>query len=140
MKEQLVSFQVAKLAKEKYFEEPCIFWYDNNEKLHNHQESGIFNTSALIDKNRGAIGLNNECNVPTQSVLRQWIQDTFNIYIELIIDGWGDNNNVSKDNLCYRAFIWEIGKPKPSHNDDLGAGDLNKILDICFIEILKNRV
>jgi hypothetical protein len=83
MKEQLVSFQVAKLAKEKYFEEPCIFWYDNNEKLHNHQESGIFNTSALIDKNRGAIGLNNECNIPTQSLLQQWLREVHNLHIEI---------------------------------------------------------
>ena len=50
-----------------------------------------------------------------------WLKNKHNIVIETIVDGWVDDNCVSKKHLCFRIFVWQIGKPKPKPEDDLGA-------------------
>lgn len=80
-------------------------------------------------------------NEYTYDSLRDWFEEQ-GIYIELIIDGWGDDKCISKDNIGYRSFVWEIGKPKPGVADDIGMSDRHHILkvslDYCF-QILEDR-
>lgn len=83
-----------------------------------------FDNRALIDK---FFGIKN--NICSQSVLRKWLQEKHKIYIELIIDGWKDDNCVSEEFICYRAFIWQIGKPRPKPAEDLGASNYDVILE-----------
>ncbi len=89
-----VSFQQAKLLKEKGFEDIHID-YGQNQML-------------------------NYSKPPEQWQVVEWLR-LKGIIIELIVDGWKDDNNVSEEFLCYRIFIWQIGKPKPGHNGDIGA-------------------
>lgn len=93
MKEQLVGFEVAKLAKEKGFGEPCWNYYgtypDGGKKLN---KSGV-----KMDTNGTSWG----CSAPTQAFLFKWLREEHHIHIEIkfdwitydvIIDKAEDNN------------------------------------------------
>jgi hypothetical protein len=59
-------------------------------------------------------------------ILHQWMVldwlETKGVFIVLLIDGWGLNDEcVSEQNICYRIFVWKIGKPRPLPHHDLGA-------------------
>jgi hypothetical protein len=144
MKDQLVTFETSKLAKEKGFEGSCNYWtcigfssIKENKKIRPFycyddlgNECGS-NTVNKIGKSQPHIAL-----VPTQSVLRDWLEEKYDIYIELIIDDWKDDNCISKD-LHYRAFIWQCGKPKPHHCDDIGLDNRKSILEKALYEALR---
>lgn len=53
------------------------------------------------------------------AVTLEWLRTTLGIFIELVPDGY--NKECVTEDICYRVFIWEMNKPKPHHNDDLGA-------------------
>jgi hypothetical protein len=75
------------------------------------------------------------CYAPTYEQAIAWCESK-GFYIELIMDAWGDDNEISAPS--YRAFIWEVGKPKPLPYDDLGCGTRLKMLDSAFETILNN--
>ena len=118
MEDEIVSFLVAKLARDKGFKEDCWLFYDNGSTL-THSITKVSNKMKLIA-------------APTQSLLQRWLREKHGIYIELIVDGWGDDNCISSDNLCYRAFIYQVGQPKPGPADDLGASSYEKILEVAL--------
>lgn len=71
MQDQLVSFQVAKLAKEKGFNESCIFHYGDTGELH-----------AFDSGNRHhRVKHGNIIFAPTQSLLQKWLREVHNIVI-----------------------------------------------------------
>jgi len=71
----------------------------------------------------------------------EWLRVKHGIIIELLVDGWKDDNCVSEEFLCYRIFIWQIGKPKPHHNDDLGAPSTpQEAYSVAFDYILKELI
>jgi hypothetical protein len=84
MKEQLITFETAKLAKEKEF-----FDKSNNGEIRLSQdnfynENGVkfkFNDIFLGDK----IGDLTKCyNAPTQSLLQKWLREKHNIHINIM--------------------------------------------------------
>lgn len=71
-----------------------------------------------------------------------WLQ-TKGLFIELVCDGWWEGNDENIGNhLAYRAFIYELNKPKPKPADDIGCMAYLNIslyaIDQC-IERLKER-
>lgn len=82
MKEQLVSFEVARLAKEKGFNEGCRFYYDldfQESTFHNDYES--LKNSEIVDgygKFKWKM-----ISAPTQSLLQKWLRDVHNIHISI---------------------------------------------------------
>lgn len=68
MKEQLISFETAKLAKEKGFDEEC-----------NHS----FNKTKVIRQecNRNYLFFLPECSAPTQSLLQKWLREEHQLYV-----------------------------------------------------------
>lgn len=79
MEEQLISFEVAKLAKEKGFEEDVMGWFENRgdkwiEDYPPHYDFGYscYNT-------RGS----NTMSRPTQSLLQKWIRETRGVNIQI---------------------------------------------------------
>jgi hypothetical protein len=78
---------------------------------------------------------------PEQWQVVEFLRLKYGIIIELLVDGWGDDNSISNEFLCYRIFIWQIGKPKPHHNDDVGAlPTLQEAYSVAFDYILKELV
>ncbi len=71
MKEQLISFDTAKLAKEKGFEIRCRYYYT---------EEGMRKDSASTALNW--YSQDGHCYSPTQSLLQKWLRDEHNIHLE----------------------------------------------------------
>ena len=68
MKEQLIGFETAKLAKEKGFKRLCDFSYDEDGMITGNCEQ-VYNFVA-----------------PTQSLLQKWLREKHKIHIELQCD------------------------------------------------------
>lgn len=84
MKEQLVSFEVAKLAKEKGFK-LGIGWHGIDDMFYYQDVEG----GELTENHRG----DNLC-APTQSLLQRWLRDVHKLEI-----------NIPSDMLGYGLFI-----------------------------------
>jgi hypothetical protein len=99
MEEQLVSYNVAKLAKEKGFDEYGPEFYDCGEQ-HSHL-GDYFKNSILNDENFVV--------APTQSLLQKWLRETHNInlwcYIPNLTGYWANNlENKAKYNTYEEAL------------------------------------
>ena len=77
IKEDYVSFETAKLLKEKGFDEPTLYHclYDNNVITHS-KECKYFRNSELI----------NAFDVPTLQTAMKWLREKHNIFIEISVD------------------------------------------------------
>ena len=80
--EQYVSFETAKLAKEKGFNEPCRHYYLNGAKEVNNETIMIYDLPYpynSTDKNYFA--------APTQSLLARWLRGKYskNVYVVMSI-------------------------------------------------------
>lgn len=97
---ELVSFETAKLAKEKGFNEPCWEWY-GIEKLHNNK---IFHESSSLSHT-----INCPCNrilqkeynnsweeyisAPYKYQLMDWLREEYNIFISIKPEVYKDGIN-----------------------------------------------
>jgi hypothetical protein len=122
-----VTFEQARWLKDEGFNENCKSIVENNE---------FFIHNGFDTKNSEII--QSACTIPEQWQVIEYLEQK-GIIIELIVDGWGDDNCVSKENLCYRVFIWQIGKPKPKHNDDLGAFATKQEAYSAAFDYIKNE-
>lgn len=151
--DQLIVFKTALLAKEKGFDLPCLNafllkfktpyqWDELQRELNSGDDFDIplgNNTSHVVKLHQVWSNRPTQPQIvarPTQTALSKWLRDVHKIYIELIMDGWGDDNNVS-DEIGYRAFIWRVGKPKPHPADDLGMSYYERIMEIALVDALK---
>lgn len=73
--------------------------------------------------------------VPTQETLRDWLEKEHGMYIELIVDGWGDDNKINEPS--YRAFIWRVGTPRPKPHEDMGCSNRTHILETTLEHCLQ---
>lgn len=89
MKEQLITFETAKLAKEKRFNLECLHYYDKNGYKPDRWESSGSSTDTDVPiyleefyHNYNSKGWANvECSAPTQSLLQKWLRNVHNILI-----------------------------------------------------------
>ena len=87
MKEELVSLNVAKLAKENGFEELCYYYYDEHNKLQEpYLENGSstdvefkVNLTDLLEN--WNFKWNNTTSAPTQSLLQRWLREVHKIHL-----------------------------------------------------------
>ena len=79
MEEQSISFETAKLAKEKGFKIPTPVMYKGNEKSYGH------NNEWGIDEQRldGKFPYRNQqwYSIPTQSLFAKWLREKHEIYV-----------------------------------------------------------
>ena len=81
MEDEIVSFETAMLLKEKGFNEPCSYYYEDNElyKLGYYQGDGTGfsrNNSPINDRLSCE---EMQCAAPTQSLAQKWLRETRNI-------------------------------------------------------------
>lgn len=90
MKEQLITFETAKLANEKGFHLGAVnnrgYYYDSKGRVINQGDVSL----------GGVI----RCNAPTQSLLQKWLRESRNIDIS-IESGWSDSHRI------YECVLWE---------------------------------
>lgn len=76
IKEAYVSYEVAKLLKEKGFDEECWHWYEDEDSfIHSNDDYGYQSNSDHISKYY-------ECSAPTHQMACAWLRETYNIHIE----------------------------------------------------------
>jgi len=86
MKEEIISFQTGKLAKEKGFSIVSTGFYDENKELDLYESyigDDIVYKRQLLD---GIV----VCEAPTQSLLQKWLREKHRIFIIIYkkIGGW----------------------------------------------------
>lgn len=99
MEEQLISFETAKLAKEKGFNGTCYNFYPDwdNSDLKNCFEVGVSNT-----KDKSLIrGYGDILLVPTQSLLQKWLREVYNIDIMIMPFQDAIDSNI----ILYQYFV-----------------------------------
>ena len=120
MKEELISFETAKLAKEVGFDIPCGQFYDSEDsdcdQLGEPNSDGIFlqqrrsfgmyeiiieNYNNLIDLNGLPLDLPQCASAPTQSLLQKWLRE--NHEIQIMIDP--EYCNVIRDLSGYSLHV-----------------------------------
>jgi hypothetical protein len=105
MIETLVSFNVAKSAKEKGFDWECRNVYEEDEQLYElaYYESGGKVTNSQIPyayfSSQGVI-----CTAPTQSLLQKWLREVHNINIGI------DYRGIESDSMEYCYIIKYLPK------------------------------
>lgn len=100
MQEELITFETAKLAKEKGFNIDCLNYYTLKYSKAPYIEQGIeyqsdryiefdWNLNKESSKQIKAPYPNqyheSQCSAPTQSLLQKWLREVHNIDIEIII-------------------------------------------------------
>jgi hypothetical protein len=118
MQEELVTFQVAKLAKEKGF--------------------NIFTGKAWIKKEGQALffvpvytGVTNgiDYHAPTQSLLQKWLREVHNIHIDI-------NTMYLSKGKCWDCYIGEISGESSIWNKEV-KGSYEEALEVGLQEALK---
>lgn len=81
MEEEKVSFETAKLAKEKGFDLNVYNWFDANKNPFIEEEPIEWESSVIKNFNRGD---KNQISRPTQSLLQRWLREVHKIrvYVE----------------------------------------------------------
>lgn len=91
MKEQLISFDTAKLAKEKGFDISCQYYYDNDGNLPDRWESSGSSTDTdvpiYLEEFEENYNSNNwvgniKCSAPTQSLLQKWLREVHELQVQ----------------------------------------------------------
>ena len=116
MKDTLVGFKVAKLAKEKGFNIPTIQFYTSGKKPY-LTEAEDYMTERYAESNwnneQGSYPTKAEdvsCSAPTQSLLQKWLDIIHNKYVHVE----KHNRNGLK---CYSPFIDNIPVKEAFFND-----------------------
>lgn len=96
MKDELISFETAKLAKEKGFHERVIYYYIDSTKCVDRIAPGAHSHLHVSNKKEGYH------SAPTQSLLQRWLRDVHNLHLEPKLA-----NQESKKSYYYGVYKWE---------------------------------
>ena len=81
MEDEIVSFETAMLLKEKGFNEPCSYYYEDDElyKLYHYQGdgTGFSRNSSPINDRLSCEEM--QCTAPTQSLAQKWLREVHHI-------------------------------------------------------------
>ena len=152
MKDQLISFETAKLAKEKGFDEICYCSYNvwrGNIRKSDTEETAL-NKYLIIDDNPysrdGNYVLDEFKNSyskeyitsPTQSLLQKWLREEHNWHIIIFTD----DGDLEYDNLRYYFEVRYIipsfkGEDKDSLVSEEGYKTYEEALEFGLLEALQ---
>lgn len=79
MKEQIIKFETAVLAKEKGFNKDCLYCYTTKDNI--QISSGDENDMETYNHN-----LWDNFSAPTQSLLQKWLREEHNLHIEIQLE------------------------------------------------------
>ena len=115
MKEQLISFETAKLAKEKGFNITNRNSYDENTGL-----------MLPLDPYGHCYALEGTCPAPTQSLLQKWLREEYKLSLEVFSLSYHNKIqftfNIKKLNGCEITILSKNNLHYDSHGEALEAG------------------
>lgn len=121
MKEELITFETAKLAKEKGFDEVCSYLYENSKEI-------VYTTH----KNSGLNKHFDWYSAPSQSLLQRWMREKYNIHIEIT---WNPNET---DKHYYASLNYIVGAHnKDTLNEAITYITYEEALEVGLYEALK---
>ena len=127
MEEELISFETAKLAKEKGFNTQCWQYYDNGGLLV-HSITKISNQMNLT-------------SVPTQSLLQKWLREVHNLEVlisrippEAVLANKNKGKNILKNYNCY---VWSFNNNPRIANNGSFQDIYEEALEIGLYQALK---
>ena len=93
MKEQIISLETAKLAKEKGFDEPCREYYNKDEEVESFRY--FAGDGSGWDKNSTIVANDNYKDfpilaAPAQSFLQKWLREEHNIHVTLTLTSYSN--------------------------------------------------
>lgn len=121
MKDELVGFEVAKLAKEKGFDELTDYNYSSTGNL-------ISGTGRWRNSD-WAVNI----SAPTQSLLQRWIREVYKIDIS-IEPVW---NNAKKLKSLYSPWVYYRANEEPGDEKQTYFDSYEQALEEALIEALK---
>lgn len=89
--EEIVTYEVAKLAKEKGFDWDCPTFYNPEGELkygwaYDFMNSGLDMRDMLCHNSKLPLGFGSECAAPTQSLLQRWLREEKGYYVYPFFD------------------------------------------------------
>jgi hypothetical protein len=125
MKEELVSFETAKIAKEAGFNITC---------------SNKYRKGGTLSDGKGFLQNLDICEAPTQSLLRKWLRKKHRIHIE--IPHYSDAPTGSEYESDLGSFGANVNEPRTSHECDIFVSSINhetyeQALEEALLEALK---
>ena len=127
MTEDYVSFETAKLLKEKGFDEPCLSHYEVSDKQQYISDSEVKNSDFELEKGKCI-------SAPTLQMAMKWLREVHNLFIELQCYGCEANEKahfeysyVIREYLIYDNEICETVGLKHKH----GKSRLNSYEEAC---------
>jgi hypothetical protein len=110
MKEQLISFETAKLAKEKGFDEECRHFFE----VEHPDQRPTFHPEYEPYRNSEIINGYGKCDypmmsAPTQSLLQKWLREVHKISVESTSCWWDDG----KKEFEYNVYKKDLGGDSP---------------------------
>ena len=128
MEEELILFETAKLAKEKGFDIPVLYAFDDD----NGQITSSYCKDVFDRKNYNTSGY--KCSRPTQSLLQKWLREIHNIDIEIF-------KACNKDSSWYRVYIKQNDKvvwnPAQLQNESMQYKKYEQAIEVVLFESLK---
>lgn len=131
MKEQLIEFDTAKLAKEKGFDISVINYYDKKGRLTYSED---YQTERLAESNwnnsQGSYPTLAEevsCSAPTQSLLQEWLREEHNIHVVAIPSiimksDWEDEIEYYYNVYSYNGILSSKGMETFSYEEAIEKG------------------
>ena len=124
MEEQIIGFEVAKLAKDKGFDWPCKYAYDINKKL--------FHDSHCNTNWNDKVFLISECSAPTQALLQKWLREKHNIHIAIKTEYDG----------TFIITIYNMNKPQKANQNFYEYSAYEEALEaglFAALQLIKNE-
>ena len=150
MKEQLISFETAKLAKQKGFKEMCFAAFHKNNRNDGYFESGIISQSEYFRfpkmSNGDKIAVLQKDYIhtilrPTQSLLQKWIREVHNIEIlinrippEAVLASKNNGKNILNN---YSYYVWSLNNNPRIANKGSFKNTYEEALEVGLQEALK---
>lgn len=122
MKDELVSFECAKLAKEKGFDWKVLFHYKGSELINNGKG---YDFNSPEEQKLWNIEIT---SAPTQSLLQKWLREKHKIYVEI------HYNPIDKD---FSIHIKNENTMRELFNMNLMSDRYESILEAALIKALE---
>jgi hypothetical protein len=98
IEEDYCSFEIAKLLKEKGFDEDCWCWYEGDGYFRESNDDYGFQSNSCH------IGYDFICSAPTLQMAMKWLREVHHLYIDV---GFG---NDYKGEFLYMGDIYDLTK------------------------------
>ena len=113
MKEKLISYNTARLAKEKGFNEPCTYWNDGEQEtmfVGHRMDSTLTNSD--IDNNPFYKRIPFSCTIPTQALLQKWLREKYELelWVQPVVEGIPEYEAYKEYKYIYLGFSRKTGE------------------------------